>query len=144
MKAIHVSPGEIPAPARLARRRVSEVMSSPAVTVADTTRLEEALTKMIRTGLRHLVVTSGDGRCAGILSDRAIAAAWASDFAVLTRDSVRVALEPQPAVVPVSGTVMDVARLMRATGVDAVAVVDEHGIAAGVITGSDLVTLLAS
>jgi CBS domain-containing protein len=91
-------------------------MGGPAVTVSVGAMLDEALLKMVRAGLRHLAVVDGGGHCLGVLSDRAIAAAWATDYT---------------------------ARLMGASGVDAVAVVDDQGRPVGLVTGSDLVRLLA-
>jgi CBS domain-containing protein len=52
-------------------------------------------------------------------------------------------LDPAAAVVGAEATVADAARLMRNAGVDAVAVVDAHGLAVGIVTGSDLVALPA-
>lgn len=143
MRAIYVSPNQPPGRARLAQRPIREVMTKNPICVTGDDLLEEALTCMIRTGLRHLVVSGEGGRCVGILSDRSIAAAWASDYAVLAHNRVRSAIDLLPAVVSVAGTVADAARLMQTTGVDAVAVIDEAGAAVGVITGSDLVALLA-
>jgi len=40
--------------------------------------------------------------------------------------------------------VLDVARFMRATGTDAVAVADAGGQPVGIVTGTDLVALLAA
>ncbi len=129
--------------ARLARRPIAEIMSKPAVTIAVTASLDDALATMIDTGLRHLAVVDPEGRSLGILSDRTIAAAWASDYYAMARRLVVTVLEAEPAVVRWDAGVIDAARLMRDKAIDAVAVVDASGVPIGVVTGSDLVALLA-
>lgn len=143
MKALYVSERDPAHPVRLANRRISDVMSKPVVTIPVHAMLDEALIRMVRTGLRHLAVVDDADRCVGVLSDRAIAAAWASDYAALSRAAVASGLEAQPALIGGRDTVADAARLMGAAGTDAVAVVDDHGRPIGLVTGSDLVRLLA-
>ena len=143
MKMLYASPRDPAGPVRLARRRIAEVMSKPAVTIPLHATLDEALTKMVRTGLRHLAVVDDGGHCAGVLSDRAIAAAWASDYSALARRTVASVLDPDPALLSFRDTVADAARLMGAGGIDAVAVADDHGDPVGMVTGSDLIWLLA-
>lgn len=143
MKAIYIAARENGGQVRLARRSIGSVMSQPPVGVSIHCSLDEALIKMISTGLRHLVVVDDSGRCAGILSDRAIASAWATDYGALTRLTVATVLDAVPATVDCRGVVVDAAAMMRDFGVDAVAVVDADGAPVGVVTGSDLVALLA-
>lgn len=95
---------------------------------------------MAGTKLRHLVVVDGAGRCAGVISDRAIVAAWAAEPGCLSARHVSSVLDSTPATVDAEE--VDAARLMCGNHVDAVAVVDRRGCAVGVITGSGLVTLL--
>lgn len=129
--------------AGLAWRPVSEVMSRPACCVRTSTTLGDALAVMVRERLRHLVVTDEGGRCVGVLADRAVVAAWAAEPAALSYRRVSSVLDRTPAVVAADAAVVDAARLMRTACVDAVAVVDARGMAVGVVTGSDLVALLA-
>lgn len=143
MKALYVSSRDPVGPVRLARRPIAEIMSRPVVTVSAHALLDEALIQMIRTGLRHLAVVDHDGRCVGVLSDRAIAATWAMDYGALTRRLVASAIDPEPTIVRLNAAVADAARLMHATGVDAVAVVDDEDRPAGIVTGSDMVSLLS-
>jgi CBS domain-containing protein len=143
MKAIYVSSHETAGPARLARRPIVEVMSKPVQMVPDHALLDDALAQLVRTGLRHLAVIDDGGRCLGVLSDRAIAATWATDYAALSAKTVAAVLDRDPAIVSVRAAVVDAARLMHANRVDAVAVVDDEGHPVGVVTGSDLVSLLA-
>jgi CBS domain-containing protein len=92
MKAIYISPRQ-PAGAaeELARRPVTDVMSSPVTSVS-------------------------------------------ADMS---------ALQAASAVVGPQAKVLDVARLMRSAGVDAVAVAEADGQPIGIVTGTDLVALLA-
>lgn len=143
MKAIYIAARDPSGHQRLARRPIAEVMTKPVVTIAVSAPLHDALVKMISTGLRHLAVVDEDGRCLGVLADRTIASAWAADSTALARHTVVMALEAKPATVASHGTVVDAARLMRDAAVDAVAVVDAQGIPVGIVTGSDLVSLLA-
>jgi CBS domain-containing protein len=106
--------------------------------------LNDALVVMLRTGLRHLVVVDAERRCRGVLADRAVTAAWAADPSALEWESVGAVLDPRPAVVPADATAADVARLMCLDRVDAAAVIDRGGYPLGVVTGGDLVTLMAT
>ncbi|MEU7824756.1 CBS domain-containing protein [Catellatospora sp. NPDC049111] len=129
-------------PQGLPQRAVREVMSTHPVQVAASATLEDALAAMAGTKLRHLVVVDGAGRCAGVISDRAIVAAWAAEPGCLSARHVSSVLDSTPAAVDADAAVVDAARLMCGNHVDAVAVVDRRGCAVGIITGSDLVTLL--
>jgi CBS domain-containing protein len=143
MRAVYVSAREPDGPGTLARRPVKQFMSTPVVCVTAETTPDEALRAMVRAGHRHLVVIDGAGRCVGVLADRALAAAWAHNPDSLSRGRVAAMLDPEPAVVTDSAPVVDAARLMRAAGVDAVAVVDGSGHPIGILTGTDLIALLA-
>jgi CBS domain-containing protein len=144
MKAIYVSTRQSTATSDgLASRLVADVMSTPVTSVPEDMCMGDALRMMVQLRHRHLVAVGGDGRCVGVLADRAIAAAWAHDPASLSVKPVRSALPKNPAMVSPEAKVLDVARLMRATGADAVAVVDVEGRPVGIVTGSDLVAMLA-
>ena len=141
MKAIYVS--ELAGRTSSAYRPVRTVMSSPASCVSVTVTLADALRLMIRRGVRHLVVLDGSGACAGVLGDRAIAAAFAADPIGFAESPVGNLLDALPAVVRTDEQITQVARFMRAAGTDAVAVVDALGNVAGIVTGSDLVGVLS-
>lgn len=127
----------------LAWRQLGEVMSRPVRGVQTSATLGEALGVMVRDGLRHLVVTDEAGRCVGVLADRSVVAAWAAEPTSLTYRRVSSVLDRTPAVLAEQAAVVDAARLMRTACVDAVAVVDGRGVPVGIVTGSDLVALLA-
>lgn len=122
---------------------VLDVMSQPVLAVSARQPLGDALAVLVRTGLRHLAVVDDAERCVGVIADRAVAAAWAIDPAALEYVPVRRVLDPRPSVVGADATVGDVARLMHVDGVDAVAVIDRAGLPLGMVTGSDLVALMA-
>ncbi len=147
MRAIYSDPTGDPsglAAARaMAMRPVRRVMTSPVVCVAAAATLADALRVMAGGGLRHLAVVDGDGRCLGILSDRAVTAIWAADPGALSHRSAADTLGPVPAVVAATATVRQAARRMVEAGGDAVAVVDADAAVLGIVTGGDLIRLLA-
>ena len=120
-------------------------MSTPVVAMRDGDTLERALQALAIAGLHHVVVVDGEGRCAGLLSDRTIAAAWLhypADFArLLAGDLVAV---PQQPILGRTATVREVALTMHCCGTDAVVVVDGERRPVGVLTAADLVELIAS
>jgi CBS domain-containing protein len=125
-------------------RPVVEIMSRPIFAVVADLRLGDALAAMVRTGLRHLGVVDSEGRCLGVVGDRAVAAAWAADPSALSYLPVRRLLDPRPGVVSSEATVGDVARTMHAERIDAVAVIDRTGRPVGMVTGGDLIGLMAA
>jgi CBS domain-containing protein len=127
----------------LVAQPVTEVMSSPAIAIVESARLGSALAALTRTGLRHLAVVDQRSRCVGVVADRAIAAAWAADPAALERVPVAAAPEPRSAVVGADASVGEVARVMHTDGCDAVAVIDRAGRPIGLVTGGDLIAMLA-
>src|SRR6185369_7146517 len=127
----------------LVARAATGIMSSPAIAILGSARLGSALTALTRTGLRHLVVVDERGRCVGVVADRTIAAAWAADPMALECVTVAAMLEPRPAVVGEDASVGEVARVMHTDGVDAVAVIDRGGRPIGLVTGGDLIALMA-
>ncbi|MFC7546708.1 HPP family protein [Plantactinospora sp. GCM10030261] len=141
-------PGPAPTPAAdrrapVADQPVIEVMSAPVRTIPADLALGEALRRMLQAGCRHLVVVDRAGRCLGVLADRTIAAAWAYDPTVLSRRAAGTVLDLEPATLDRYARVLDAARLMRTAGVDAVAMVDDDGRPVGILTGGDLIALLA-
>ena len=136
--------GDTSVPRDMTGLSVVDVMHSPVVCIWPSTLLGEALGAMLHVGVRHLVVVDQEGRCHGLLSDRAVTAAWAADPSALDWRPAGTLLDAKPAIVDVAATVRQVARLMHADRVDAVVVVDNDGHPLGVLTGSDLVALIAT
>ena len=121
---------------------VGQIMSQPAVAVEAQESAWVAMQRLTTSGVRHLVVVSG-GRCVGVLSDRHVAAAW--PFGELSRRTQLVLdlLGDTRPSVTTRTTAADAARAMLATGVDALPVVDADDRVVGLVTGSDLLRLLA-
>jgi CBS domain-containing protein len=121
---------------------VGQIMSQPAVAVDAQETAWVALQRLTTSGLRHLVVVSGD-RCVGVLSDRHVAAAW--PFGELSRRTQLVLdlLGDTRPSVTVRTTAGEAARAMLGAGVDALPVVDADDGVVGLVTGSDLLSLLA-
>jgi CBS domain-containing protein len=126
-----------------ARRRVSAVMSSPVTCIDGSVTLSFALQTMVAASLRHLAVLDDQGHFLGILADRAIAAAWATDPSCLSWTPAATVLETRPATVSPGSHILDAARAMRQVETDAVAVIDAGGAVVGIVTGSDMVAQLA-
>jgi CBS domain-containing protein len=122
---------------------VTSLMSHPPVTVGEAATLDDALHAFAVHGVRHLVVVDQDRRCAGVLTDRVVAACWAR--VPMTFGHVRVSdiVGHDRPMVATSATLADAARTMRACGADAVVVVDEQTHPVGVVTTADLIALLA-
>ncbi|GGK04318.1 hypothetical protein GCM10010123_37800 [Pilimelia anulata] len=124
-------------------RTVAAVMSTPASVVPAGHTLDRALRAMVRTGYHHLVVIGPDGSSRGVLTDRMLAAAWASAPGSFERRSVADLLPAEIPLVTHDVSVADAARVMRGTGTDAVVVVDRRGAPVGVVTAADFIDLLA-
>jgi CBS domain-containing protein len=141
MKTIFVDGRDVPS--TLASKPVTTIMSSPVACIDGSTSLGEALQIMVRRGLRHLAVVDTAGRCMGVLSDRTIAAAWAANPTNLHAQTAAAVVDRTPPILDTTAKVLQAARLMRRSATDAVVIVDPTGTAAGIVTGSDLVALLA-
>ena len=124
-------------------RPITDVMSCPVFSVSVRLSLGEVLEAMVQTGFRHLVVVDDVRRCLGVVGDRAVTAAWASDPSALSVMHVGRILDPRPAVVAHDATVGEVARALYVDRVDAVAVMDRSGAPVGMVTAGDLVALMA-
>jgi len=124
-------------------RPVTEVMSSPVIAVTADTRLSQVLGAMLQTGRRHMVVVDDTGRCTGLVSEWVLAQTSTADVSALAAIHVEQILTGPPPVVPTPASVADAAAVMVREGVNAVAVVDSDGHPIGVVTGSDLIRLLA-
>jgi CBS domain-containing protein len=121
---------------------MGQIMSQPAVAVEAQETAWVALQRLTTSGLRHLVVVSGD-RCVGVLSDRHVAAAW--PFGELSRRTQLVLdlLGDTRPSVTAGTTAGEAARAMLDAGVDALPVVDADDRVVGLVTGADLLRLLA-
>jgi CBS domain-containing protein len=119
-----------------------EVMTAPVVTVAARESLWAAWNMLHGFGLRHVVVVSGN-RCIGVLDDRLIALQWPlgalKGHPVTAGELVR----PRSRSVQGDTPVAVVAQIMLDDCIDAVPVVDARGEIHGLVTVTDLLTVLA-
>jgi CBS domain-containing protein len=121
---------------------VRDVMSSTVVAVQGTSHLSVAVDTFVSTGLRHLAVVDPEGRSVGILSHARVSSAWL-DPAFRHASRVNEIVSDLDTNVHPDTTMQQAARLMRDTGLDAVPVVQHDGRLVGVVTRTDLVSLLA-
>jgi len=124
-------------------RPVTEIMSSPVIAVTADTRLNQVLGAMLQTGRRHMVVIDDAGRCTGLVSEWLLAQTSTADVTALAAIHVGQILTGPPPVVGPRAPVADAAAVMVRDGTNAVVVVDSDGRPVGVVTGSDLIRLLA-
>jgi len=105
--------------------------------------LADALRRMVTSGVRHLVVLDDVGTYYGVVSDRMIGAAWSADPGGLSTQPISSIVDNAGPTVGTDTAVVAAARAMRAAKTDAVAVVDPGGAVLGIVTGTDLISLLA-
>lgn len=133
---LHTGPGAARPP------DVGDVMHAPVVSVDATDTLWTAMDVMLTRGLRHLVVTR-KGTALGILSDRDLAAVWATDpIGLKNRRAAEVLASAEP-FVTADTDVVTAATRMRGLAGDALVVVDAAGAPLGVVTDHDLLGVLA-
>lgn len=126
------------------RLTASQLMSRDVVTVPLDTSIPEAYELLQATGVHHLPVVTPDGRCHAILDAEMLAEAWPPSPAEEHRRRVRDLVPAHPGQsVLAEAKLPAVADLMRATGADAVGVVDRAGRILGLVTSRDLVAALA-
>ena len=146
---------------------VTEIMSSPAITLSPDTTVEEAIGVLVEQGIDGAPVVDENGRLVGLLDDDDLIVAEARLHAPTTieilgayiplpgdlrrfNEEVRQALgrtveevmDDDPPSVGLSATVEDVATLLHDRGVSRLPVLDESGGVAGVVTRGDLVKAL--
>jgi len=144
VKAIYMSARAGDGPAGgVGRWSVKSAMTSPVLCVRADATLAAALRVMVGAGRRHLVVVDDANVCVGVVADRVLAAAWAHEPDTMDTVPLSTVLDPEPATVGENARLVDAARAMRSAGVDAVAVLDADRHPIGVVTGSDLVAVLA-
>lgn len=119
--------------------RVVDVMTSPVEHVDAAMPAEDAWERMRTRGVRHLVVLRG-GRLAGVLSARDLGTRATAAF----RRGLTVGelMTPRPASVPAGTSVRRAANVMRGRSIGSLIVTDSKGGPLGIITTSDLLSLI--
>ena len=148
-------------------KRVTEVMSSPAITLSPDATVEDAVGLLVDRGIEGAPVVDADGRLVGLLDDDDLIISEARLHAPTTieilgayiplpgemrrfNEEVRQALgrtvgeimNDDPPSVRDTGTVEDAATLLHDRAVSRLPVLDESGAVVGVITRGDLVKAL--
>ncbi|MEU8120393.1 CBS domain-containing protein [Spirillospora sp. NPDC049024] len=128
----------------LEQRTAAELMSRDLLTIAADESVIMAWELMCRAEIHHLPVTDVEGGFLGVLDAQTLTSTWS---ATAPRDARRPVTDLLPslpaATVRPSATVADAALAMLESDKDYVAVTDEHGALAGLITARDLISALA-
>jgi CBS-domain-containing membrane protein len=118
------------------------IMSSPVITVTAADSLWDAWTLMSNCGVRHIAVIEGR-HCVGVIDDRQLVAAWPQGPAAMQNTAVELVVAPRIASVLPETYLSEVAAIMNSGFVDAVPIVDEHGVLLGLLTAVDMVRAVA-
>lgn len=146
---------------------VTQIMSTPAITLSPDTTVEEAIGVLVDAGIQGAPVVDADGGLVGLLDDDDLIISEARLHAPTTieilgayiplpgdlkrfNEEVRQALgrtvgevmDDDAPSIPVSATVEDAATLLHDRGVSRLAVLDGAGSVVGVVTRGDLVKAL--
>lgn len=122
--------------------RARDIMTHDVMTLGPDATVQQALAVMRDRGVRHLPVVL-DGRFAGLVDDRLVALAHLADGAPDDTSVVALMTHYVPQV-RLDDDLPRVARLVGASGCDAVVVMDDAGQLAGIVTATDLVRALAA
>jgi CBS-domain-containing membrane protein len=127
----------------IATLKAREVMSAPVVTVSVEDNLWTAWSALYQGGFRHLVVLAGT-RCVGVIDDRRIVQEWPLGPLRSSRLTVGDVIRKRVSCVLAATPVAQVARIMLEEHTDAVPVISQRGEVVGLVTASDLLSVLAA
>lgn len=131
------------APLAIRADRLADISLGPLVTVEAEQSLWDAWQLLSLSGRRHLVVVDAEGRCRGVIADRAILSEVPLTEDRLTgRTVAQVMATPTP--LTLTDSPRDAAQRMVDSAVEAVPVVDDTGRLQGMVTASDLARWLAA
>ena len=126
---------------------VANWMSSRLVSIDTQQSLPQANKLMLQHGIRRLPVVDKKGRLVGILTDRDIKQAWASDATtlevhelayLLSRIMVKEVMTPDPVTITPQDTIEEAAEIMLEKKISGLPVVDGDGKVIAMITQSDI------
>jgi CBS domain-containing protein len=122
-------------------KRINGAMTKEPVSIASDVELNDALELMRSWGMRHLPVTTNDGKVVGLLSERDIwrYIAFHPDH---KQAQVRSAMSTDPFIVKPADSLADVAEKMAANKYGCAIVAGEKGIC-GIFTTTDALKILA-
>ena len=127
--------------------RAGELMTPDPVVVHPDDRLIDAAIRMVQRGIRHLPVVGGTGEVLGMLSDREVRGAMGNPVAYVEGDGregrverLRVSdvMTREPRVLSVEATLPELLGLLVDERLDAVLIVDERNILAGIVSYVDV------
>ena len=121
---------------------ISDVMSKPVKSVTANVPVADVGLMFDQEGVRHFLVTDGDGDILGIVSQTDVILHNGVEHFLYLRD-VGAALEEPLASIPGTASVNEAAETMRAANQDAALVMSANGGGPGIITQRDLVRLIA-
>jgi acetoin utilization protein AcuB len=131
--------------------RVRDYMTSTLTTVTVDARLLDAALLIRRTGKRHVPVVSADGKAIGIISDRDVSRLAPSVLSHLSADeynkifegtSVTQAMTRDPITIHPDAPVQQAVHIMITKKFSSVLVAESDGKLVGIITVTDLLSLL--
>jgi CBS domain-containing protein len=121
---------------------VAMVMSRPVISIEPHQSLSDAWALVTSNGVRHLAVTDGQ-HCVGLIDDRQLADVWPQGPAAMKATAVGHLMGRRVAGVLPGASISEAAVIMKGDGVDAVPVIDEHGVLLGLVTSADIVGAVA-
>lgn len=122
--------------------KIEEVMTRAPHTIGDDQTVASAKHEMLERGIRHLPVLRG-GQCVGMISDRDVKLAYATDGAHAGDIPVRDVCSADLYTVRGTESVKTVAAHLAATGIGSVVVVDDREKVIGIFTVTDACRVLA-
>ncbi|HET9742747.1 MAG TPA: CBS domain-containing protein [Terriglobales bacterium] len=131
--------------------RVRDFMSSTVTSLTVDARLLDAALLIRRTGKRHVPVVSSEGKAVGIISDRDVARLAPSVLSPLTPEEynkifegtpVTRAMTKDPITIHPEAPVQQAVNIMNSRKISSVLVTQPDGKLVGIITTTDLLTLL--
>ncbi len=116
-----------------AKKRIyaKDIMSSPVHSIQKTAPIDEAIKELKKFGFRHLVVVEGNATFVGLLSDRELLMAQASD-------SCEKIMVPKIIVAMQTARIPDIAHIMLQEKINALPIIDDHYQLVGIITQTDI------
>ena len=131
---------------------VKEWMSHPVITINAEDTMQEAIAVLKKHRIRMLPVMK-DGKLTGVITDRDLKRASASDATtleihellyLLTQIKVKNIMTPNPITVPVDFTVEETAEVLLKCKINGTPVMDKNNMLVGVITQTDLFRVIIS
>jgi acetoin utilization protein AcuB len=122
--------------------KIEDVMTRAPHTIGDDQTVASAKHEMLERGIRHLPVLRG-GHCVGMISDRDVKLAYATDGSSAGDTPVREVCSADVYTVRGAESVNDVAAHLAASGIGSAVIVDDREKVIGIFTVTDACRVLA-